>query len=90
VCCRRSPTTPRGRAASDRRGVRSARNCGARGPGILKGREAALMKAWREHRIRGLGPTGTGYFGKVKLMKPEASWPDNPEMYLLASRYRLV
>ena len=57
---------------------------------VLKPGGAALIKLFQGGRIRGIVRAARMRFGKVKLLKPEASRSRSPEMYLLAMQFRLV
>jgi 23S rRNA (uridine2552-2'-O)-methyltransferase len=57
---------------------------------VLKPGGAALIKVFQGSGFEELVRTARGEFGKVKLVKPEASRPRSPEMYLLAMQFRLV
>ncbi|MGB6605565.1 MAG: 23S rRNA (uridine(2552)-2'-O)-methyltransferase RlmE [Steroidobacteraceae bacterium] len=57
---------------------------------VLKPGGAALIKAFQGSGFEELVRTARGEFGKVKLVKPEASRSRSPEMYLLAMQFRLV
>jgi 23S rRNA (uridine2552-2'-O)-methyltransferase len=57
---------------------------------VLKPGGAALIKAFQGSGFEELIRTARGEFGRVKLVKPEASRSRSPEMYLLAMQFRLV
>jgi 23S rRNA (uridine2552-2'-O)-methyltransferase len=57
---------------------------------VLKPGGAALIKAFQGSGFEELVRTARGEFGRVKLVKPEASRSRSPEMYLLAMQFRLV
>jgi 23S rRNA (uridine2552-2'-O)-methyltransferase len=56
----------------------------------LKPGGAALIKVFHGSGFEALVRAARGEFGRVKLVKPEASRPRSPEMYLLAMQFRLV
>jgi 23S rRNA (uridine2552-2'-O)-methyltransferase len=58
--------------------------------GVLKGGGAALIKVFQGAGFEEFVRAARARFGKVKLMKPEASRSRSPEMYLLAMQFRLV
>ena len=60
------------------------------GQGVLKGGGTALMKVFQGAGFEELVRSARRGFGKVKLIKPEASRARSPEMYLLAMQFRLV
>jgi 23S rRNA (uridine2552-2'-O)-methyltransferase len=57
---------------------------------VLKPGGAALIKVFQGSGFEELVRTARAEFGKVKLVKPEASRARSPEMYLLAMQFRLV
>ena len=57
---------------------------------VLKGGGAALIKVFQGAGFEELLRTARGQFGRVKLLKPQASRSRSPEIYLLAMQYRLV
>jgi 23S rRNA (uridine2552-2'-O)-methyltransferase len=57
---------------------------------VLKPGGAALIKVFQGSGFEELIRTARGEFGRVKLVKPEASRSRSPEMYLLAMQFRLV
>lgn len=57
---------------------------------VLKGGGAALIKVFQGAGFEQFVRSARTRFGKVKLMKPEASRSRSPEMYLLAMQFRLV
>jgi 23S rRNA (uridine2552-2'-O)-methyltransferase len=57
---------------------------------VLKPKGAALIKVFQGAGFQELVQGARGRFGKVKLLKPEASRSRSPEMYLLAMQFRLV
>ena len=57
---------------------------------VLKPGGAALIKAFQGSGFEELVRAARGEFGRVRLVKPEASRPRSPEMYLLAMQFRLV
>ena len=58
--------------------------------GVLKGGGDALIKVFQGAGFEEFVRAARACFGKVKLMKPEASRSRSPEMYLLAMQFRLV
>jgi 23S rRNA (uridine2552-2'-O)-methyltransferase len=58
--------------------------------GVLKPGGAALIKVFQGAGFEEFVRAARVRFGKVKLMKPEASRSRSPEMYLLAMQFRLV
>ncbi|HEX4388252.1 MAG TPA: 23S rRNA (uridine(2552)-2'-O)-methyltransferase RlmE [Steroidobacteraceae bacterium] len=58
--------------------------------GVLKGGGTALIKVFQGAGFEELVRSARREFGKVKLIKPEASRARSPEMYLLAMQFRLV
>jgi 23S rRNA (uridine2552-2'-O)-methyltransferase len=58
--------------------------------GVLKDGGAALIKVFQGAGFEEFVRSARARFGKVKLMKPEASRSRSPEMYLLAMQFRLV
>jgi 23S rRNA (uridine2552-2'-O)-methyltransferase len=58
--------------------------------GVLKEGGAALIKVFQGAGFEEFVRSARARFGKVKLMKPEASRARSPEMYLLAMQFRLV
>ena len=57
---------------------------------VLKGGGAALIKVFQGAGVEEFVRSARARFGKVKLVKPEASRSRSPEMYLLAMQFRLV
>jgi 23S rRNA (uridine2552-2'-O)-methyltransferase len=57
---------------------------------VLKGGGDALIKVFQGAGFEEFVRSARAGFGKVKLMKPEASRSRSPEMYLLAMQFRLV
>ena len=57
---------------------------------VLKGGGAALIKVFQGAGFEELVRAARAGFGRVKLIKPEASRARSPEMYLLAMQFRLV
>ena len=57
---------------------------------VLKGGGAALIKVFQGAGFEELLRSARGQFGRVKLLKPQASRSRSPEIYLLAMQYRLV
>lgn len=57
---------------------------------VLKPGGSALIKLFQGSGFEELLRTARGEFGRVKLVKPEASRSRSPEMYLLAMQFRLV
>jgi 23S rRNA (uridine2552-2'-O)-methyltransferase len=57
---------------------------------VLKPGGTALIKVFQGSGFEQLVRTARGEFGRVKLVKPEASRSRSPEMYLLAMQFRLV
>ena len=57
---------------------------------VLKGGGDALIKVFQGAGFEELVRAARGCFGKVKVLKPEASRSRSPEMYLLAMQFRLV
>jgi 23S rRNA (uridine2552-2'-O)-methyltransferase len=57
---------------------------------VLKGGGAALIKVFQGAGFEEFVRSARARFGKVKLVKPEASRSRSPEMYLLAMQFRLV
>lgn len=60
------------------------------GQDVLKGGGDALIKVFQGAGFEEFVRTARARFGKVKLIKPEASRSRSPEMYLLAMQFRLV
>jgi 23S rRNA (uridine2552-2'-O)-methyltransferase len=60
------------------------------GQDVLKDGGAALMKVFQGAGFEEFVRAARARFGKVKLIKPEASRARSPEMYLLAMQFRLV
>ena len=58
--------------------------------GVLKPGGHALIKVFQGSGFVELLQAARGRFGRVKLLKPQASRSRSPEMYLLAMQYRLV
>ena len=58
--------------------------------GVLKPGGHALIKVFQGSGFTELLQSVRRRFGRVKLIKPEASRPRSPEMYLLAMQFRLV
>jgi 23S rRNA (uridine2552-2'-O)-methyltransferase len=58
--------------------------------GVLKPGGHALIKVFQGSGFVELLQGARGRFGRVKLLKPEASRSRSPEMYLLAMQFRLV
>jgi 23S rRNA (uridine2552-2'-O)-methyltransferase len=58
--------------------------------GVLKDGGDALIKVFQGAGFEEFVRSARARFGKVKLMKPEASRSRSPEMYLLAMQFRLV
>jgi 23S rRNA (uridine2552-2'-O)-methyltransferase len=57
---------------------------------ILKPGGHALIKVFQGSGFQELLQAARGRFGRVKLLKPQASRTRSPEMYLLAMQFRLV
>jgi 23S rRNA (uridine2552-2'-O)-methyltransferase len=57
---------------------------------VLKGGGSALIKVFQGAGFEEFVKAARVRFGKVKLMKPEASRARSPEIYLLAMQFRLV
>jgi 23S rRNA (uridine2552-2'-O)-methyltransferase len=57
---------------------------------VLKGGGHALIKVFQGAGFEEFVRAARARFGKVKLIKPEASRSRSPEMYLLAMQFRLV
>jgi 23S rRNA (uridine2552-2'-O)-methyltransferase len=57
---------------------------------VLKGGGDALIKVFQGAGFEEFVRATRARFGKVKLIKPEASRSRSPEMYLLAMQFRLV
>lgn len=57
---------------------------------VLKPGGTALIKVFQGSGFEELVRAARGEFGRVRLVKPEASRPRSPEMYLLAMQFRLV
>lgn len=57
---------------------------------VLKPGGSALIKVFQGAGFEEFVRAARVRFGKVKLMKPEASRSRSPEMYLLAMQFRLV
>jgi 23S rRNA (uridine2552-2'-O)-methyltransferase len=57
---------------------------------VLKGDGDALIKVFQGAGFEEFVRAARARFGKVKLIKPEASRSRSPEMYLLAMQFRLV
>jgi 23S rRNA (uridine2552-2'-O)-methyltransferase len=57
---------------------------------ILKPGGNALIKVFQGSGFVELLQDARRQFGRVKLLKPEASRSRSPEMYLLAMQFRLV
>jgi 23S rRNA (uridine2552-2'-O)-methyltransferase len=57
---------------------------------VLKPGGHALIKVFQGSGFVELLQAARGRFGRVKLLKPQASRSRSPEMYLLAMQYRLV
>jgi len=57
---------------------------------VLKPGGAALIKVFQGTGFENLVKDARGEFGRVKLVKPQASRARSPEMYMLALQYRLV
>jgi len=57
---------------------------------VLKPGGHALIKVFQGSGFEELLQDARGRFGRVKLLKPEASRARSPEMYLLAMQFRLV
>ena len=57
---------------------------------ILKPGGHALIKVFQGSGFQELLQAARGRFGRVKLVKPQASRTRSPEMYLLAMQFRLV
>jgi 23S rRNA (uridine2552-2'-O)-methyltransferase len=57
---------------------------------VLKPGGTALIKLFQGSGFEELVRAARGEFGRVKLVKPEASRPRSPEIYLLAMQFRLV
>ena len=57
---------------------------------VLKPGGHALIKAFQGSGFAELLKEARDRFGRVKLLKPEASRARSPEMYLLAMQFRLV
>lgn len=60
------------------------------GTRILKPGGHALIKVFQGSGFQELLQAARGRFGRVKLLKPQASRTRSPEMYLLAMQFRLV
>jgi 23S rRNA (uridine2552-2'-O)-methyltransferase len=60
------------------------------GASVLKPGGAALIKVFQGAGFEEFVRAARARFGKVKLVKPEASRSRSPEMYLLAMQFRLV
>jgi 23S rRNA (uridine2552-2'-O)-methyltransferase len=58
--------------------------------GVLKPGGHALIKVFQGSGFTELLQSVRRRFGRVKLIKPEASRSRSPEMYLLAMQFRLV
>jgi 23S rRNA (uridine2552-2'-O)-methyltransferase len=58
--------------------------------GVLKPGGVALIKVFQGAGFQELVQTARARFGKVKLVKPQASRARSPEIYLLAMQFRLV
>jgi 23S rRNA (uridine2552-2'-O)-methyltransferase len=58
--------------------------------GVLKPGGNALIKVFQGAGFQELVQGARGRFGKVKLVKPQASRARSPEIYLLAMQFRLV
>jgi 23S rRNA (uridine2552-2'-O)-methyltransferase len=58
--------------------------------GVLKDGGDALIKVFQGAGFEEFVRSARARFGKVKLVKPEASRSRSPEMYLLAMQFRLV
>ena len=57
---------------------------------VLKGGGCALIKVFQGSGFAELLRDARGRFGRVRLLKPEASRARSPEIYLLAMQFRLV
>jgi 23S rRNA (uridine2552-2'-O)-methyltransferase len=57
---------------------------------VLKPGGHALIKVFQGSGFEELVRDARVRFGRVKLLKPEASRSRSPEMYLLAMQFRLV
>jgi len=57
---------------------------------VLKPGGAALIKVFQGAGFQQFVQGARGRFGKVKLVKPQASRSRSPEIYLLAMQFRLV
>jgi 23S rRNA (uridine2552-2'-O)-methyltransferase len=57
---------------------------------VLKPKGTALIKVFQGSGFQELLEVTRAKFGRVKLVKPRASRPRSPEMYLLAMQFRLV
>jgi 23S rRNA (uridine2552-2'-O)-methyltransferase len=57
---------------------------------VLKEGGSALIKTFQGAGFKELVDAARGRFGKVRLVKPEASRSRSPETYLLAVQFRLV
>jgi 23S rRNA (uridine2552-2'-O)-methyltransferase len=57
---------------------------------VLKPGGAALIKVFQGSGFQELLQRSRGRFDRVKLIKPQASRSRSPEMYLLATQFRLV
>ncbi len=57
---------------------------------VLKPGGHALIKVFQGAGFQELVREARGEFGKVKLVKPQASRARSPEIYLLAMKFRLV
>ena len=56
----------------------------------LRGLAHALIKVFQGSGFAELLRDARGRFGRVRLLKPEASRARSPEIYLLAMQFRLV
>jgi 23S rRNA (uridine2552-2'-O)-methyltransferase len=57
---------------------------------VLKPKGTALIKVFQGSGFKELLEGTRAKFGRVKLVKPQASRSRSPEMYLLAMQFRLV
>jgi 23S rRNA (uridine2552-2'-O)-methyltransferase len=57
---------------------------------VLKPGGSALIKLFQGSGFENLVKGARGEFGRVRLVKPQASRARSPEMYMLALQYRLV
>jgi 23S rRNA (uridine2552-2'-O)-methyltransferase len=57
---------------------------------VLKPGGSALIKVFQGSGFEDLVKGARAEFGRVRVVKPQASRARSPEMYLLAMKYRLV